>query len=1191
MAFTVTYNGNGSTGGSVPADGTPYASGAKVTVLGNTGTLTEAGGTFAYWNTAANGSGTVYGGGATFTITANVTLYAQWYITAGLTNGGTTKHFAFAYDGALQKTASNPSGLEPARTNALIAAVENDYNTMAGWFGGIGLPFSLPVSVNIANLGGGAGWGPPITVKPGAGDANYCRYLLVSEVTEMFMLSQNQGWFAPDGSNEQSCGEGLSRFLGQQFLVLNGIGVSEPGYAISPSWLNSSLPSTTPGSSQLGSAFTTLSGAIDNAVTSFTVVKAQTVSFASTYIIQIDGEQMLVTAVNTGTNTFTVTRAYNGTAAAAHADKTNVFFNYGARADYVNLTLEYDHGIDAATGCAMLFIYYLKVQLGFSINSIIGAAPGASNAGSCLRGVYRNLTGDNGDPFPFFKLLLDTAFPPNQVSSIPGPNPDNPWPLAILSFWGEKNTWGHDEVNDILTNSSGLYPKGFWLMLEGFNQQVAGSATPSTPTVAFKGTTTALDPSGIAYETTNPYVPQRIRYPYDVQFDSTVLPAFPHTGETPAAVASSISILGASFPASSEFFFIAGADPYFTNVEPNPNPADENAPYLSEDLRVFTATPGLNQHPVPGAPAFSDDSFNGAYSYLQALIGYLNKNFGDPSQTDPFDPTQNVIPAQQDALTGDSSVTPTTTQNGTKYNNYNFAIARVRLQGTAGPTGAAAGVKVFFRLWGTQTADTNWDPTYTYLSQKDSSGNPAWPLAPSDNHTIPFFATSNAPDFTDATNPEYGTNGVNNQTITILQNDKQWAYFGCFLNVYDSSFVDNGLEVKKSFPGTHHCLVAEIAYAGAPIQIVGGSVVSPESSSQLAQRNLQVTPSDNPGPASAHRIPQTFDVRLSAPATAALGLLSYPDELMIDWGNTPVGSIASIYWPAVSSADVLALAHRFYATQSLSAADAHTIKCLTSKGVTYVPIPFGVGDSLAGLFTIDLPLTVTKGQEFNVVVRRISSRRLNAAAAAPPPPQPQPKTQAATASAGDFTLGAVAVSTDRKLIIERYVVGSFQIKIPVNTPKALLPAEENTLAILKARLAAMATTSRWYPVLERYIGYVSGRVNGMGGHAGQIPPSFNGAPVGVLAGGKGGHPAGEEREFTYTGKVAGLVFDHFGDFEGFLLDTGDGEHRFCSRERDVRNVAEHAWRERLRITVCVYAGASHRIRTIIVRDPPATLRP
>ena len=40
---------------------------------------------------------------------------------------------------------------------------------------------------------------------------------------------------------------------------------------------------------------------------------------------------------------------------------------------------------------------------------------------------------------------------------------------------------------------------------------------------------------------------------------------------------------------------------------------------------------------------------------------------------------------------------------------------------------------------------------------------------------------------------------------------------------------------------------------------------TPEGSGLLAQRNLQVTTSDNPGPASAHRVPQTFAVKPSAP--------------------------------------------------------------------------------------------------------------------------------------------------------------------------------------------------------------------------------------------------------------------------------------------------------------------------------------
>jgi uncharacterized repeat protein (TIGR02543 family) len=82
--YTVTYLGNTNTGGTAPTDGSsPYISGTSVTILGNSGSLTKSGvAVFAGWNTAADGSGTNYVGGDTFTITQNTTLYAQW-ISAG----------------------------------------------------------------------------------------------------------------------------------------------------------------------------------------------------------------------------------------------------------------------------------------------------------------------------------------------------------------------------------------------------------------------------------------------------------------------------------------------------------------------------------------------------------------------------------------------------------------------------------------------------------------------------------------------------------------------------------------------------------------------------------------------------------------------------------------------------------------------------------------------------------------------------------------------------------------------------------------------------------------------------------------------------------------------------------------------------------------------------------------------------
>jgi len=76
--FTVTYNGNGHTGGAVPIDGnSPYYSGSTVTVL-DSGTLTKTNHVFNGWSTGASGSGKNYSAGNTFTISKNTTLYAKW---------------------------------------------------------------------------------------------------------------------------------------------------------------------------------------------------------------------------------------------------------------------------------------------------------------------------------------------------------------------------------------------------------------------------------------------------------------------------------------------------------------------------------------------------------------------------------------------------------------------------------------------------------------------------------------------------------------------------------------------------------------------------------------------------------------------------------------------------------------------------------------------------------------------------------------------------------------------------------------------------------------------------------------------------------------------------------------------------------------------------------------------------------
>lgn len=82
--YSITYDGNGNIGGSVPVDSATYAEGSSVTVLGNTGNLTKTYNAFAGWNTMADGSGTAYSAGGTFAMgSANIKLYAQWTSTVG----------------------------------------------------------------------------------------------------------------------------------------------------------------------------------------------------------------------------------------------------------------------------------------------------------------------------------------------------------------------------------------------------------------------------------------------------------------------------------------------------------------------------------------------------------------------------------------------------------------------------------------------------------------------------------------------------------------------------------------------------------------------------------------------------------------------------------------------------------------------------------------------------------------------------------------------------------------------------------------------------------------------------------------------------------------------------------------------------------------------------------------------------
>ena len=756
----------------------------------------------------------------------------------------------------------------------------------------------------------------------------------------------------------------------------------------------------------------------------------------------------------------------------------------------------------------------------------------------------------------------------------------NPTPYTSLVpqfyFTVNKSTFGKDEVSD-----TPGYPKAFWLTLEGYTANQLGGTRPHLSGTFNTDGDLTITPNAatpVVFELPgDQFTPQRITFYYDANFHNPPFSTFPGVGGQPniKTLHATISMPEFTPTADTVFELIAGADPYFTNVDTT----DANAVfYLSQDLRVFTVTPHNDSSPVAGAPAFGADSDAGAYAYLQGVLNHLNGTAGFTNgSADPF--TNGTIPNQAGALDADSNLTLVTVDNSVHpaaiYNNYNFAIARVRLTGSSGSE--ANPLKVFFRLFITQTSDTDFLPNTSYKSNPDNSQSPATPLSPklgTDGGgsliTIPFFATG---DFQSAAaNSEYTGASLNDQDVTIpAGSDKIWHYFGCYVNLNASI---NGASVFSQLPGTHNCIVAQIAYNGAPIptSTPNGIIPSPENWDKLAQRNLQITYSDNPGPAEAHRVPQTFDVRPSmALATRPGNFLDYPDELMIDWGHTPVGSTGNIYWPAVNSATVLELANKLYTTHQLSASDGHTIQCTVTKGVTYIPIPPGTGQNFASLFTVDLPTTVKKGQVFNIVVRRISTRKPKTTGHVD-----VPQLKARVKDSAPVNESEIAP----KEVNWRYVVGTFQLKIPVTTSAVMLRPEENTLAIMKWRLAQMHPTNRWHPILVRYITQIAARVDGLGGNSKLIPAS----PLGyVVVRGRGG----VEHERTgdeFTGKVSGLIFDHFGDFEGFYLETFRAERRiFRSRHREIEVLADRAWREEILISVFVKPHDPDEIEAIIYR--------
>ena len=127
--YTVTFNANGGSGTAPSAQ--TASSGSSITIPNDNG-LTKNGYTFGGWNVNADGAGTNHTVGSSYTVTANITLYAKWNV-AGTTN------YTVTFNSNGGSTVNQITGVASGTTIAKPADPTKANSIFDGWYKEAGL--------------------------------------------------------------------------------------------------------------------------------------------------------------------------------------------------------------------------------------------------------------------------------------------------------------------------------------------------------------------------------------------------------------------------------------------------------------------------------------------------------------------------------------------------------------------------------------------------------------------------------------------------------------------------------------------------------------------------------------------------------------------------------------------------------------------------------------------------------------------------------------------------------------------------------------------------------------------------------------------------------------------------------------------------------------------------------------------
>ncbi|MDO9323478.1 MAG: M14 family metallopeptidase [Methanoregula sp.] len=701
------------------------------------------------------------------------------------------------------------------------------------------------------------------------------------------------------------------------------------------------------------------------------------------------------------------------------------------------------------------------------------------------------------------------------------------------------------------------YDDAFYVIYDGFTPSALGvpGAVPSIRFVDAGGDISSMSAVNTGFDLENPgalTTPQRISFTFRVHFNDT-----------------------SAFPADEvRDIYVEARLGGITDValmhlirEPNPYMADGPVSWLSTDVRVFQLRPGEKIHSSSAITLQDPDVIPDApYNYIQGLVAEL-RGYGNADA-----PSFENLPVYQNELELSRTV------GGVRV--LNFAVAKVRYRSNIQD---AVDVRAFFRAFNTMVSDLSYTRDTSAQMQnyrRTSSGtipllgiNHFFSSVGNQITSVPYFAERRVD--TAAQSMVVQLDNTNKQTLVQAGATETHTYFGCWLDfnqtdpqfpvnvpgASDGPFTDR-VSILQLVRGIHQCLVAEIRFQPGTVDpIANGS--TPASSDRLAQRNLAIVESDNPGIESTHQVQHTFLLKPS-PAARAVQFEALTtgterqtryDELVFRWHDLPRETIASLFLPDWNADEVIALnATLRPGPQILNKVDAHTVS-FSVCDITYLPIPGQNRDAMPGLLTLQLPLTVLVGQRFTVDVQQHTG--LTSRIKQRPSEDTTKMREKQMPKMIDFS--------------RRRVLGAFRVDVVVKSGEPLLQKLVRNLAVLRYIFQAIPATDSWHPVFGRYLLQLGDQISGLGVDPSLIPasPDDPGIP--------GKLPV--QKEQRLTGKVREVIFDCFGDFKGFVLETCSDQHYIRSQEKRVAEIMLRVCRERCIVTVRV---SEHEIREIII---------